>query len=67
MNRLLIIPNYKVGNKIDLDLQREVSMKEGIELAMHCNCPFIEASAKFRFNVDTAFYMAIDFLFYLNH
>ena len=50
-----------------MDVEREVSIQEGIALAIECNCPFIETSAKFRFNVDPAFFLAIDFLFYLNH
>ena len=46
-----------------MDLEREVSMIEGIELAMHCNCPFIESSAKFRFHfiVDIIFDITLTF------
>ena len=60
------IHNQKVGNQIDC-YYRQMSMEEGIELAMNYNCPFIEASAKYRFNVDISFDIAVDYFLYLNH
>lgn len=40
------VPVVLVGNKSDLDRQREVSFAEGQALAKTWGCPFIEASAK---------------------
>lgn len=40
-----------VGNKSDLNIQRQVSVEEGKELAQQWNCPTIETSAKHNENV----------------
>ena len=45
-----------VGNKCDLESEREVMTQEGVELAKHWNVPFVEASAFTRHNVDEAFF-----------
>jgi len=45
-----------VGNKCDLDHEREVSVEEGQNLARQFGCKFIETSAKSRKNVEQAFY-----------
>jgi GTPase KRas len=45
-----------VGNKCDLESERQVSRQEGELLAGSFGCRFIETSAKSRFNVDNAFY-----------
>ena len=50
--------NFKsviVGNKIDLDDLREVSLEEGQSFASKKNCPFFESSAKERINIDEIF------------
>ncbi|EAA13245.4 ras-related protein Rap-2a [Anopheles maculipalpis] len=48
-------PILLVANKLDLDCQREVSTAEGNALAEQWDCPFIEASAKDRINVNEVF------------
>jgi len=49
-------PMVVVGNKCDLEGEREVSRQEGEALARSFNCKFIETSAKSRLNVEKAFY-----------
>jgi len=49
-------PIILVGNKCDLEGDRQVSREEGQEMARRFNCKFIETSAKSRVNVDNAFY-----------
>jgi len=49
-------PMVIVGNKCDLESEREVSRQEGEALAKQFGCKFIETSAKSRINVDKAFY-----------
>ncbi|KAF7846025.1 hypothetical protein BT93_L5547 [Corymbia citriodora subsp. variegata] len=49
-------PVIVVGNKCDLDGEREVSTEAGRELARSFGCKFIETSAKSRINVENAFY-----------
>ncbi|EGN99072.1 hypothetical protein SERLA73DRAFT_181870 [Serpula lacrymans var. lacrymans S7.3] len=48
-------PVILVGNKCDLEYERQVGMNEGRDLAKHFGCKFIETSAKTRLNVDDAF------------
>ncbi len=48
-------PMIVVGNKCDLDGERQVSTQEGQNLARQFGCKFIETSAKSRINVDNAF------------
>ena len=48
-------PIVVVGNKCDLEKDREVSTVEGRELAKSFNAPFAETSAKARINVEEAF------------
>ena len=48
-------PVILVGNKCDLEFERQVGTSEGRELARRFKCPFIETSAKLRLNVDEAF------------
>ena len=45
-----------VGNKCDLDKERQVSTEEGEELAQHMKCPFYEISAKTRKNIEECFH-----------
>jgi GTPase KRas protein len=49
------IPFVLVGNKCDLAESRQVSTERGQKLAEKLNCPFLEASAKTRYNVCEAF------------
>jgi Ras-related protein Rap-2C len=49
------IPILLVGNKVDLEHQREVSTLEGMTLAQSWGCPFMETSAKNRCNVNEVF------------
>jgi len=50
------VPMVLVGNKCDLEEERQVSKSEGEELAKSFGCPHFESSAKARINVDEAFY-----------
>ncbi|KAL9128503.1 MAG: hypothetical protein Q9217_002829 [Psora testacea] len=49
-------PIIIVGNKCDLESERQVSRQEGEDLARQFGCAFIETSAKSRINVDKSFY-----------
>lgn len=45
-----------VGNKSDLEIQREVSMEEGLRKAQELGCKFVETSAKDSINIVSAFH-----------
>ena len=45
-----------VGNKVDLDSERQVSQQEGKELASSYKCPWMETSARAHIRVEDAFY-----------
>lgn len=49
------IPMILVGNKADLDHQREVPSSEGASLSLTWGCPFTETSAKVTQNVNEVF------------
>lgn len=49
------VPFVLVGNKCDLEEDREVSTEKGSKLATDLKCPFMEASAKTKHNVIEAF------------
>ncbi|KAJ3439315.1 ras-like protein rasd [Anaeramoeba flamelloides] len=49
------VPIMIVGNKADLEFDRQVSQCEGMDLAKSLNCSFIETSAKSNLNVEQAF------------
>lgn len=49
-------PMLMVGNKVDLEQQRQVWVEQAQELARSLRIPYIECSAKLRMNVDNAFY-----------
>jgi len=53
------VPMVLVGNKSDLEDERQVLLAEGIRTAERYSCPFFEASAKLRINVDDPFYQAV--------
>lgn len=50
------VPMILVGNKCDLETERQVTTGEGSELAKSFGCPFFESSAKTRVNVEESFY-----------
>jgi GTPase KRas protein len=50
------VPMVLVGNKCDLESERQVTTSEGQELAKTFGCPFFESSAKTRVNVEESFY-----------
>ena len=52
-------PMIILGNKCDLENEREVPVAEGRELAKQLGCPFLETSAKARINVEEAFYEVV--------
>ncbi|GJJ14120.1 hypothetical protein Clacol_008377 [Clathrus columnatus] len=52
-------PMVLVGNKCDLEYNREVGRDEGRKLGQTFNCPAIETSAKERINVDEAFHALV--------
>ncbi|KAG2197020.1 ferrous iron transporter B [Mucor mucedo] len=49
------VPCVIVGNKSDLNIQRQVTTQEGLDLAQSWNCPFVETSAKHDENVSKIF------------
>ena len=49
------VPILLVGNKVDIEHQREVTAGEGIALAQLWSAPFMEASAKSKLNVNEVF------------
>lgn len=52
-------PMVIIGNKCDLDKERQVSEEEGQAIARQFNCPFMETSAKHRINVEEGFYQLV--------
>lgn len=60
-NKILRIKNKKtvpivlIGNKQDLESEREVTTDEGQKLAQEWGCPFMESSAKNHYNVEESF------------
>ncbi|KAI8994617.1 ras-like protein 1 [Pilobolus umbonatus] len=52
-------PMVLVGNKSDLESDRQVSSLEGRDLAKHFGCQFIETSAKQRVHVEDAFFEVV--------
>jgi GTPase KRas protein len=53
------IPMTLVGNKCDLENEREVSVNEGKDMAKKMNAKFVETSARYRINVDEAYYSVV--------
>ena len=53
------IPFMLVGNKIDLEEQREVDPLRGQELAAKYDCPYMETSARTNTNVEEAFHSLV--------
>ena len=50
------VPIVLMGNKCDLERERQVSKEEGEELANIMGGPFFETSAKERINIEVPFY-----------
>jgi len=50
------VPMCVVGNKCDLETERQVTTQEGQDLSKNWNVPFFETSAKTRINVEEAFF-----------
>jgi GTPase KRas protein len=50
------VPMIIVGNKCDLENERQVTQSEGRDLARSFSCNFMETSAKTRVNVEEAFH-----------
>ena len=53
------VPLVIIGNKCDIEDAREVSTADGMELAKSFGADFFEGSAKFRKNVDEAFFAVV--------
>jgi len=53
------VPMVLVGNKCDLETERQVTTGEGQDLAKSFGCPFFESSAKLRINVEETFYQLV--------
>ncbi|DAZ92390.1 TPA: hypothetical protein N0F65_003773 [Lagenidium giganteum] len=53
------VPLVLVGNKCDLESQRQVSAQEGRELARRWGCAFMETSAKERIQNEECFYQVV--------
>ena len=53
------VPMVVVGNKSDLESERQVSNQEGGDLARSFGAPFFETSAKTRVNVEECFYQIV--------
>lgn len=53
------VPLVLVGNKRDLENQRQVTTTEGYELAKTFRCPFFETSAKTRINIEESFFEVV--------
>ncbi|KYQ94050.1 Ras GTPase [Tieghemostelium lacteum] len=53
------VPMIVIGNKCDLDHDRQVSISEGQDLAKSYGAPFLETSAKIRVNVEEAFFSLV--------
>jgi small GTP-binding protein len=59
------VPLVLIGNKIDLEKEREVSFQEGEKLAQIYNMEFFECSAKDNINVNECFNCLIELIFQL--
>ncbi|RCK64655.1 GTP-binding protein rhb1 [Candida viswanathii] len=54
------LPMILIGNKCDLNYQRQVEFSEGQELANRFNCKFLETSVRENLNVDKCFRTIIE-------
>eukprot|EP01103_Thecamoeba_quadrilineata_P006968 TRINITY_DN1672_c0_g1_i1.p1 TRINITY_DN1672_c0_g1~~TRINITY_DN1672_c0_g1_i1.p1 ORF type:complete len:202 (+),score=24.54 TRINITY_DN1672_c0_g1_i1:49-606(+) len=49
------VPRVLLGNKCDLDVERQISTQEGQATAAEWGCGFVECSAKLNSNIEDAF------------
>jgi GTPase KRas len=61
------VPMVLIGNKCDLEDERQVSTAESQDLAKSFGCPIYECSAKARINVEDAFYQLVREIRKVNH
>lgn len=59
IKRKKTVPIILVGNKCDLQFEREVTQADGQQLADIWNVPFLETSAKKRHNINELFMEAV--------
>ncbi|CAI5758792.1 unnamed protein product [Candida verbasci] len=50
-----LVPMILIGNKYDLNYQRQISKEEGEELAKKFNCKFMETSVRENININNSF------------
>ncbi|GAM17543.1 hypothetical protein SAMD00019534_007180 [Acytostelium subglobosum LB1] len=53
------VPMIIIGNKCDLESERQVTTGEGQDLAKSFGCPFLETSARIRVNIEESFYSLV--------
>ena len=53
------VPIVLVGNKCDMEGERQVSFDQGQTLAQEWGCPFFESSAKAKINNEECFYAVV--------
>jgi len=53
------VPFVLVGNKCDLEKNREVTREKGLEIAQKLGCKWLESSAKAEINVKEAFFTLV--------
>lgn len=53
------VPMIVMGNKCDLDKERQISIEEGEEISKIFGCKFIECSAKEQINIKESFHYII--------
>lgn len=53
------VPMVLVGNKADLEEERQVTVQEGTDCGRHFKSPVLETSAKTRMNVEECFYQLV--------
>ena len=59
LRNLDYVPMVIIGNKCDLEMNRQVSFEEGQELATLFQCPFFETSTKEGINIEEAYFELI--------
>ena len=60
------VPMILVGNKSDLERDRQVTTTEGADLAKSFRCPFHESSALTRVNIDESFIKCVREIKHIN-
>jgi len=69
----MLPPVVLCGNKIDLDANREVSTKEGLDMSRKYKIPFCEISLKHQVKIDEPFYNCVreirkfQYIHFVNH